>query len=170
MDLASKLKSLDGTTLVIVLLIFIIVAMLYLNYRKINEFNASNCSCTVSENLEVVSNQTKPDIAPVVASTENNHEIKNKFVMYYANWCGWSQELLKEWTNKFIGDLNGDESLRNKVKLETVDCDKNEALCSKEQIEGFPTLKLHKENGEIVQYNESDRKSSDMINFLKKNL
>jgi protein disulfide-isomerase len=56
------------------------------------------------------------------------------------------------------------------VNILEVDCEDsaNKRLCSKEKIDGFPTLRFYNE-GEMVEY-RSSRSLAEMEEFLKKAL
>ncbi|XP_066993824.1 thioredoxin domain-containing protein 5 homolog [Anabrus simplex] len=65
---------------------------------------------------------------------------KNNFVMFYAPWCGHCSRLSPTWTQlaqKFIED-NRD------ITIAKVDCTIETALCSDQDVTGYPTLKLFK--------------------------
>ena len=72
-----------------------------------------------------------------------------KLIMFYAPWCGFSQQALIEYNkldNKFITNNN------KIVLIEKIDCDSNEDKCNspfvKKPIPGYPTIRLYKKNDE----------------------
>lgn len=83
---------------------------------------------------------------------------KHRFVNYYASWCSWSQQLFKledgtpgAWTQ--LKELKEDDRVKNLgVEIVDLECDKegNEEKC--QGIEAYPTIKLHKQGGETVEY------------------
>lgn len=65
-------------------------------------------------------------------------------VEYYAPWCGHCKALAP-----IYDELA--EALKDKVNVAKVDCTKNEDICQKERIRGFPTIKLH-QHGQSTEY------------------
>ena len=95
---------------------------------------------------------------------------KNKLCLCYTEWCGHSRNFFPEW-----------EKCKNKIKsikeldeiLDCVDynCENNgdKEICAKYKVGGYPSVLLHKQNGEIINY-DGPRESNDIINFVKKNM
>ncbi|KAF8984315.1 hypothetical protein BGZ46_008294 [Entomortierella lignicola] len=67
-------------------------------------------------------------------------------VEYYAPWCGHCKALAPIWV-----DLG--ERLIGKANVAKVDCTKNEEICAKQRVPGYPTIKLH-QHGNAVEYNK----------------
>ena len=87
-----------------------------------------------------------------------------KIVLYFAPWCPHCANYIQEW--KKLGDsqkVNG-----KTVKVEKVDCEANPDVPQKENIEGFPTVKLHA-NNTVEEYTGS-RTASGVSNWLKQNV
>jgi len=85
-------------------------------------------------------------------------ENKHKLVLYYTNWCGWSQKFLPTW-----------DELKNRVKnvdFVAIDCEANKDQC--QNVPGFPYLVLEKVSSNKVQY-KGDRSMEDLIEFIQKN-
>ena len=59
-------------------------------------------------------------------------------------------------------------NLDRAFQIKLVDCDKHKEECAKNNIPGFPTLLLHKNNS-VIPY-EGNRKADDLIRFLKQNV
>ena len=93
---------------------------------------------------------------------QDNSTNANKLVLYYTEWCGYSQQFLPIW--KDLKD-NIDSSLD--VALIEYDCDKNNGICMAEKIEGYPTLILHTQTNKI-HYTGARTVNAIMI-FLKQN-
>ena len=83
----------------------------------------------------------------------------NKFVMYHTLWCGYSKRAKKEF------DKLG--TSYNNITIKDVNCDQNKTKCSSENIRGYPTIKLHKSNGDVLDYN-GDRTKSGFEQFLNR--
>ena len=84
------------------------------------------------------------------------------FRMYYTDWCGYSQRALPEFEalgNEVISDSG------QIIKIEKVDCDKNEQLCQTARIEGYPTIRLE-HNNSSSDYNGA-RETESMLEYLK---
>ena len=87
---------------------------------------------------------------------------KVKFVNYNTTWCYWSKKLQPTW-EKLEQNAMNDET----IEIVDVKCDlkENEELCKKEQIEGFPTMKLYVDD-EVVDY-KGDRSLEDIQHFIE---
>lgn len=75
-----------------------------------------------------------------------------ELIIFYTTWCPHSKTAIKAWN-----DLkpNYDNKVYNKyrVLLKEVDCDKDVEMADKYNIEGYPTIKLVKNEGtEVVEY------------------
>ena len=87
-----------------------------------------------------------------------NKEIQIIFV--YAEWCGHCNTFKPEWA-KFEGWAK-----QNGIKAEKIEGDKNQPLCAKHQIQGFPTiLKLDSSGNKVAEYNGA-RSSEGLIEFI----
>lgn len=177
MNLLGELKSLDSLTIIIILLIVIILLLLYLNFKKMSEIS-SDCSCTVSPKIEKLENvqplsNTQPIIEPkvnnivAIPSIEQDHV----FAVYYATWCGYSRDFLEEYNNRLLPELDEKHpEIKARVKFVLNDCDKDKELCIKNNIDGFPTLILHKPNGQNIEFNSGARTTATIIKFIQDNL
>ncbi|KAF9998299.1 hypothetical protein BGZ80_004826 [Entomortierella chlamydospora] len=67
-------------------------------------------------------------------------------VEYYAPWCGHCQALAPIYDELAT-------QLKGKVNVAKVDCTRNEDICRKQKVPGYPTIKLHQFNSEI-EYNK----------------
>ena len=87
---------------------------------------------------------------------------KVKFVNFNTTWCYWSKKLQPTW-EKLEHNAVNDET----IEIVDVKCDlkENEELCKREQIEGFPTMKLYVDD-EVIDY-KGDRSLEDIQNFIE---
>lgn len=99
-----------------------------------------------------------------------NSEKKHRFVNYNASWCSFSRQIEGTWS-----DLAKAKETKN-LGVEIVDlkCDsdkneENEEICKAQGIEAYPTIKLHKQGGETVEYN-GDRSLESFREFLRTQL
>merc|ERR1711962_89401 len=84
------------------------------------------------------------------------------FVKFFAPWCGHCKTLAPTWelpSTKFA----------NKVKVAEVDCTKNQALCQRFRIDGYPTLMLFKDGQPVEQYS-GGRDIKTLSNYLEKKM
>lgn len=80
-----------------------------------------------------------------------NYNSKPKLVLYYTNWCKYSQEFLPTWS-KLKNDL--------KINFEEYDCEKSNC----KNINGFPTLIL---NNTIQYPNDKPKNYDEIVKFVK---
>jgi protein disulfide-isomerase-like protein len=91
-------------------------------------------------------------------------EDEARLVLYYAPWCPHCKHFMGEWENLGTSqNVNGVE-----VKVEKIDCQENAEVAERENIEGFPTVKLHSKNGSM-EYNGA-RNADAVILWLQKSL
>ncbi|KAF9178321.1 hypothetical protein BGZ50_007825 [Haplosporangium sp. Z 11] len=67
-------------------------------------------------------------------------------IEYYAPWCGHCRDLAPIYDEVAV-------ALKDKVNVAKVDCTKNEEICRKEYVPGFPTIKLH-QYGHSIEFKE----------------
>jgi len=90
---------------------------------------------------------------------QSGDQEKYKLILYYTNWCGWSQKFLPTW-----------DKLQEQVKdveFVKIDCEKDKELC--QNVPGFPFLILEKTSPKKVEY-KGDRSIEDVLRFLEKNM
>ena len=88
---------------------------------------------------------------------------KPQFVLYYANWCGYSKQFLPEW-NKFVEYAKANLS---KVDVKEIVCEGDgEKVCSDHQVRGFPTVRLYK--GSQMQEYDGERNAQALIDYVNK--
>jgi hypothetical protein len=141
--------------MIFILIIFLIIVIIYLyfkdNFKVLN--NNNEVYDTVTESIPFGS-QTNHDNQNV----NNNNDILG---IYYTEWCGYSRHFLSDYQNM----KNEIEKL---VNVNLVDCDKDPETCRKKNVNGFPTLILHKKDKDIT-YN-GDRSKEDLLRFLNTNM
>lgn len=86
----------------------------------------------------------------------------NKLILFHVGWCGHCKRFKPIW-DKFAKKING---MNSSVKCYSEDCEKNKNICNKYGITGYPTIKLIKANGDIVNYKGS-RTEADLMEFLR---
>jgi len=83
----------------------------------------------------------------IIRSSHNNNN-KVRFILYFAHWCGHCKAFLPIWNEFKKNNTNSD------IEISEVDCEKNNGTCSNNNIDGFPTAKLYKNDEEIEYTNE----------------
>ena len=109
-----------------------------------------------------------PDYVP------NKEFIKSKnnniFVyFFYTNWCPYCKKARSEWS-QFMEDTNNDKQLNEafNIVFQEVDCDKEPDLAKQFNIQGYPTIKLVKDN-KIFNY-DAKPDANNLTQFLKGSL
>ncbi len=92
-------------------------------------------------------------------SINKKHDENVDIMMFTVDWCPHCKTALPEWERfcSVYGGENGKKVNGTKINCIRYDCtnDENpetEELLSKYGIEGFPTIKLRRENGDIIEY------------------
>ena len=96
-------------------------------------------------------------------AVNTNSKKKPKLVLYYTNWCGYSKAFLPIWQKiKNTQDIT--------LEYEEYECDKNKAICDAQNIAGFPSLVLFKQDGSKISYPDTLPRTQELIlDFIKKN-
>ena len=92
------------------------------------------------------------------------------FVMFYAPWCGHCKRLAPTW-EELAGKMNVEKEKRE-VTIGKVDCTEQTALCSAQDVTGYPTLKFFKNGAEKedgVKY-RGNRDLASLQKFIKEKL
>jgi thiol-disulfide isomerase/thioredoxin len=69
---------------------------------------------------------------------------------FYTTWCPYCTKARPEW-NKFKAHWNNKKKNNYTLLFSEIDCDKNESLASKYEVETYPCIKLIKD-GKIYNY------------------
>lgn len=119
---------------------------------------AINCS---SEEVETFSKD--------LDSTNFDEAIKgnNHFVMFFAPWCGHCKRLHPLW-EQLAEMMNVKDD--PKVVIAKVDCTKQQELCGKNEITGYPTLRLFKLGEEESIKFKGTRDMPAITEFINKHL
>ena len=128
--------------------ILIILYLLYnFNKKSIDNVQTKTVESNIGETIEKETSDTR---------TENDV----KLGVYYTDWCGYSRQFLNQLQNG-LG-----QSIENAgASVVLVDCEKNKDVCNALQIEGFPSLILHTQKGNIPYTGQRDE--SSLVNFVK---
>jgi protein disulfide-isomerase A1 len=95
-------------------------------------------------------------------STNDDNMEKPKLVLYYTDWCGYSRIFLPEWEKIKNSDIN------KLVTFDQYECDKNSEKCRENNINGYPSILLHKQNGIKISFPDTmQRNSENVIKFVQ---
>lgn len=81
-------------------------------------------------------------------------------VEFYANWCGHCKNLAPEFAQA------AEALKKDGIKVASVDCTNHQDFCGKQDVQGYPTLRVYKK-GEFRKY-EGTRKADGIIKYMKK--
>ena len=87
---------------------------------------------------------------------------KTTLVLFHAEWCGYCKRFMPTW-KKAKSTLQN-----NNVVLKDFEADDNADIMKANNVNGYPTLKLFKSDGEVVNY-EGDRSLEDLQEFINEN-
>lgn len=103
------------------------------------------------------------DVVSLTSETFDEHIKANEvtLVEFYAPWCGHCKALAPEYEKTAT-------ALKGQASVSKVDCTRQRELCSKYEIQGFPTIKLFRNDDSDPSDYEGGRRSEDMIKFVQK--
>ena len=87
------------------------------------------------------------------SSESNNNEPEDvEIILFHTLWCPHSKTAMKSWEG-IKENMNNKIVNKYRVVMKEVDCDKEEEVADKFNIEGYPTIKLVKNQGkEIIEF------------------
>ncbi|KAL7718022.1 protein disulfide-isomerase [Entamoeba marina] len=127
---------------------------------------------TVDDMKEFINEKTQPKIASsVISLNEKSYEelladgSKNVFIKFFAPWCGHCKALAPKY-EQISRMYAGEEDL----VVAEVDCTVNSAICEKNGVQGYPTLKSFPKGsaGKAVDYN-GGRDVADFVKYFNNN-
>jgi thiol-disulfide isomerase/thioredoxin len=136
----------------------IVFLILILNYLVMQRIVNKTCGARKDTYANTKSNDS--DNSDNYNDSNNTGNSKNKVVLYYATWCGWSKKFLPVWE-----DFKKQNTNKN-VTLDAIECDDDNDKCAR--LSGFPTVIFHKANGEDVEF-DGKRTVENLITFVNKN-
>jgi thiol-disulfide isomerase/thioredoxin len=96
-------------------------------------------------------------------NTQQTQKPKKVIMAFIATWCGWSKKFMAQIESEIKPKLKA-ESLP--IEIEIIDCDKQEEMCQKFNVQGFPTIIIKHEDKHHM-YN-GDRSTKDLIEVVNK--
>jgi hypothetical protein len=172
MKIFDRFQNINLIQLVVIMLCVIIIGLIVSNTLVINSSNQSGIlvamvpkSCTPQAKQVNQDNQAKPEITQAPQPEPLTNTSANKLVLYYTEWCGYSQQFLPVWNalKKMIANKSS-----NLILTQEYDCDKFTNICEQNNIGGFPTLILHKSDGTKIKYTDA-RDADTIMSFLVQN-
>lgn len=154
----------------VILLLVAILAMTFINFNQINSYKQENYSCGCDGPIQQpINKQDAPSGTQSNAISNSNQSVendgKNKLILYYTTWCGYSRNFMPIWNQ--IGEVVNNTPELN-VKCEQHDCDKERNICNVANVNGFPTMIFVKSNGVQIPY-EGARSLNAILEFVNKN-
>lgn len=149
--------------------IILLVAILFMTFINFNQINSqvhtqqeNYCGCDKpTQVFQQIETQQSPTTKNNSDNSENSN--KNKLILYYAMWCGYSRQFLPVWEQiKTVVENTPD---LNTICLQH-DCDAEKQMC--ENVKGFPTVILIKPDGTKIHYQEA-RTVESVLSFVNKN-
>lgn len=85
-------------------------------------------------------------------TTLDNTTTKNyvEIMLFYTTWCPMCKKAMPEW-NKFKSHWDNKQLNGYTILIKEIDCDLNESLADKYKIDGYPTIKMIKDN-KLITY------------------
>ncbi len=96
-------------------------------------------------------------------NTQQTQKPRKVIMAFIATWCGWSKKFMAQIESEIKPKIKA-ESLP--IDIEIIDSDKQEEMCQKFNVQGFPTI-IIKNQDKYHMYN-GDRSTKDLIEFVNK--
>lgn len=93
---------------------------------------------------------------------------KANFYFFYADWCGWSQKALPEWTKLEEALQKSSTFGKTKVTPVRVNVEENREKATLYEVEGYPTILLETSDG-LYEFKGS-RSAESFLSFLRSTL
>ena len=90
---------------------------------------------------------------------------KLKIVKFYAPWCGHCKAMADDW-NKFEQTHHTKQVGSNTILILSVNGDDQPEICKKYGVNGFPTIKAFRGDGQVAEFNK-ERSVDGFNQFLK---
>lgn len=142
------------SSVIIGIMAVIIIVLLINIYQQNQQMNMLQKSC--QETMVTVGCKQPTQNSGITASNPPQNQNMNRIVLYYANWCGFCQQLLPIWAAF-------EQRNAGKLLIEKVDCEN-----SKCDVAGFPTVKYYKINGDVINF-DGPRTVAGLENFIANN-
>ena len=82
---------------------------------------------------------------------EYEKEREAELYYFYTTWCPYCKKAKPEWEQ--LKETYANENINNtKIHFKEIDCDKDSKTADEFNVEGYPTIKLVKTSGEIIEY------------------
>lgn len=81
---------------------------------------------------------------------QDDDEKEAEVLFFHTEWCPHCKKARPHW-EQFKEKYEGKIINNHRVLCKEYDCDKNEKLCDKYKIDGYPTIKMLKD-GQIIEY------------------
>lgn len=127
----------------------------------------------VAAGLFAYNKYVKPQMNPkYVANSEFNQaqgDGDKEAVIYYftADWCPVSKRVFPQW-EKFVSEYDGNNINGYTLRTRVVDCEREKEFADKQNIEGYPTVKLMYDN-QVVEY-DANVKYDTLVEFVNTSL
>lgn len=133
----------------------IVALILVISFLIIMDWGCSKSTCQNA----VRSNET-------FNSQSNQQQAQNELVLYHAAFCGYCKQFMPAW-DQFAESA---KTTFPNLKVTKRQCDgADKAICDKNDIPGFPTVKLYLSNGNDVTF-EGDRSVQGLTDFCNSNI
>jgi len=101
------------------------------------------------------------DVIELTDANFNDVVLKSELpfmVEFIAPWCGHCKALIPEWEKAAA-------NLKDLLQIGKVDCTAHQAICSKYDVKGYPTIKCFSEKGKNVVDYQQARQASAIVRF-----
>ncbi|KAL6868178.1 hypothetical protein ACP4OV_015023 [Aristida adscensionis] len=121
-----------------------------------------------AEDAAVPAGEAAEAVLTLDADTFDDAVAKHPFMVveFYAPWCGHCKKLAPEY-EKAAQSLSKHDPPIVLAKVDAND-DKNRPLATKYEIQGFPTLKIFRNQGKNIQEYKGPREADGIVDYLKK--